>query len=343
MPKPHHILVIRFSDIGDVAIAVPVLRCLIQQNQNTRVTAVTKKFLKPVLETVEGLEVVTADIRGEHRGLKGLLKFYSEIKDKKVEAIADLHGSLRSTVLRGLFSLKGIACVTIDKGRADKRKLTTGKEFKQLKTTAERYADVFREWGFHIDLTKHRFPQSPQPNKKILKLLGADSKKRIGIAPFAFFKSKMYPLDLMEELLEVLSKTDKYKLILFGGKKEESELERLSKTYKNTFATYKTLSFKEEINLISNLDLMVSMDSGNAHLAAMQNVKVITLWGVTHPYAGFAPFHQPQDYCLLANREKFPLIPTSVYGNKYPEGYEKAAGSIPVQKILEKIEEVMGS
>ena len=58
------------------------------------------------------------------------------------------------------------------------------------------------------------------------------------------------------------------------------------------------LSFKEELELIRSLDVMVSMDSGNAHLAAMQDVKTITLWGVTHPYAGFAPFHQPEDYCI---------------------------------------------
>ena len=59
------------------------------------------------------------------------------------------------------------------------------------------------------------------------------------------------------------------------------------------------LSFSEELDTISNLDCMISMDSGNAHLAAMYGVKVITIWGVTHPFAGFAPFHQPKEYSLL--------------------------------------------
>ena len=343
MPKHRHILVIRFSDIGDVAIAVPVLRCLLQQNENVKVTVITKTFLKPVLETVKGLDVIAADIRGKHEGLLGLLKFYSEIKDNKFNVIVDLHNSLRSKILRMVFFLSGVSSVVIDKGRSDKRKLTSGKEFKQLKTTAERYADVFRRLGYQIDLSKHIFSIRPQLSKEISNWVGLDSKKWIGIAPFAFFESKMYPLDLMEKLIEQLSQSDKYKLILFGGKKEEIELKRLSEKYKNTLYTYQKISFKEEIDLISNLDLMVSMDSGNAHLAAMQNVKVITLWGVTHPYAGFSPFNQPQDYCLLADRIKFPLIPTSVYGNKYPANYKNAAGSIPVKTILDKIEEVLNS
>ncbi|PIV44896.1 MAG: ADP-heptose--LPS heptosyltransferase RfaF, partial [Candidatus Nealsonbacteria bacterium CG02_land_8_20_14_3_00_37_10] len=71
------------------------------------------------------------------------------------------------------------------------------------------------------------------------------------------------------------------------------------------------LSLDEELDIISNLDVMLSMDSGNAHIAAMLGVKVVTIWGVTHPYAGFAPFNQPSDYALLSNREKFYKIPTS--------------------------------
>ena len=87
---------------------------------------------------------------------------------------------------------------------------------------------------------------------------------------------------------------------------------------------------------------MLSMDSGNAHLAAMLGIKTVTIWGVTHPYAGFAPFHQPMDYAITSDKSKFPKIPTSVYGNKYPSGYEKASGSISPKTIIEKIESIIG-
>ncbi|NNL82488.1 MAG: ADP-heptose--LPS heptosyltransferase RfaF, partial [Winogradskyella sp.] len=59
--------------------------------------------------------------------------------------------------------------------------------------------------------------------------------------------------------------------------------------------------------------------------------------GVTHPYAGFAPFNQPSEYMLLPDRKEFPSIPTSVYGNKYPKDYELAAASIDPKLVIEKI------
>ena len=97
--------------------------------------------------------------------------------------------------------------------------------------------------------------------------------------------------------------------------KEIEQLNALEKKYDNVLNIAGKFSFEEELQLISSLDLMISMDSGNAHLSAMQQVKTITLWGVTHPYAGFAPFDQPADFCLLSNLEKYPKIPCSVYGN----------------------------
>jgi ADP-heptose:LPS heptosyltransferase len=83
------------------------------------------------------------------------------------------------------------------------------------------------------------------------------------------------------------------------------------------------------------------MDSGNGHLAALYDTPVITLWGVTHPYAGFVPFNQPNTNQLIADRTQYPLIPTSVYGNSYPRGYEKAITTIPPSLVVEKVLSVL--
>ena len=42
------------------------------------------------------------------------------------------------------------------------------------------------------------------------------------------------------------------------------------------------------IDLMAHLDLMISMDSANAHMAANTGVRVLTLWGMTHPFCGFS-------------------------------------------------------
>ncbi|HIC31331.1 MAG TPA: ADP-heptose--LPS heptosyltransferase RfaF, partial [Flavobacteriaceae bacterium] len=159
----------------------------------------------------------------------------------------------------------------------------------------------------------------------------------IGIAPFAQYPSKMYPLSQMKDVVKALE--EQYNIFLFGAKAEQQQLSELSNS-KNVVNVAGLLSFEEELHLISNLDLMLSMDSGNAHLAAMFGVKVLTIWGVTHPYAGFAAFNQPQDFHLLPDREKYTQIPTSVYGNKYPEDYIDVAGSISSKEVVEKIQSI---
>jgi ADP-heptose:LPS heptosyltransferase len=101
------------------------------------------------------------------------------------------------------------------------------------------------------------------------------------------------------------------------------------------------MSFEEELAMLSNLDAMVSVDTGNGHLAAMYGVPVITLWGNTHPFAGFAPFLQPEENQITANREQFPLIPTSIYGNKVPDGYDKVMETIDCGSVVERLRVVL--
>tara|TARA_R100001198_G_C5214245_1_gene198515 strand:- start:362 stop:1381 length:1020 start_codon:yes stop_codon:yes gene_type:complete len=338
MPSTKHILVIRLSAMGDVAMTVPVLKAFTAQYPEVKLTVLTREFFTPFFRDLENVSVFPADLKGTHKGVLGLYKLSKELKKLNIDAIADLHNVLRTNILKCFFL--GKPFVQIDKGRAEKKALVTGKTFQQLKTTHERYADVFRKLGFPLDLANPKFPNRVALNSKLQDLVGADTKKWIGMAPFAAHESKMYPLDLMEQVIETLSKT--HKILLFGGgKKEVDILDAYQSKYENVINLAGKLTLDEELDVISNLDVMLSMDSGNAHMAAMLGVKVITIWGVTHPYAGFAPFNQPEDFAILSDREQFPLIPTSIYGNKYPEGYQDAARSITPERVVEKINLVL--
>lgn len=340
MPKPSkHILAIRLSAMGDVAMVVPVLRALLQQHPQVKITVLTRPYFKPFFRDLENVTVFPADVKGRHKGVFGLYKLARRLnKNSTFYAVADLHSVLRSKVLK-----KFIRCrrfVTIDKGRKEKRFLTSMKLFKQLKTTHQRYADVFEALGFPVDMANPMFPKKARLSEKLKQMVGDPSKKKIGIAPFAAHEGKMYPLDLMKQVIETLSKD--YKVMLFGGGKlEANQLKDFENEFEGVVNIAGKLTLDEEMDLISNLDIMLSMDSGNAHIAAMLGIKVITIWGVTHPYAGFAPFNQPADYCLLADRTQYPKIPTSVYGNKYPEHYKNASSSIPPHIIAEKISSVI--
>ncbi|QHI37436.1 ADP-heptose--LPS heptosyltransferase 2 [Kordia antarctica] len=338
-----HILVIRLSAMGDVAMSIPVIKAMTRTYPNVKITVVSRVFLKPIFQNIPNVSFYTADVKSKHKGVSGLFKLYKELKKLNVDVVADLHNVLRSKILGTFFKLGGYKVCTIDKGRTEKKALTQTKSkiFKQLKTTHERYADVFRALGYELKLVKEDVLPQLKLTKKVTSFIGKDSKKWIGIAPFAAFAGKTYPTTQMEEVIAKLSKTNQYKIILFGGASDKNELASWHDTYDDVYNCAGLFSFEEELILISNLDLMLSMDSGNAHLAAMFGKKVVTIWGITHPYAGFYPFGQPLKNAIFADKEKYPLLPTSIYGNKYPAGYENVMESITPQVVFDKIVEVL--
>lgn len=335
-----HIAIIRLSAMGDVAMTVPVIRAFAQQYPKVKITMVSRPFFQPFFEGIPNLTFFAFDEKVKHKGFLGLVRLFRELYSLKIDAFVDLHNVLRSQVVRTLFRLSGKQVVAVDKGRAGKKALTRpeNKVFKPLTTMFERHSQVFEELGFTLDLSHPIFPEKAVLSDEILKSIGNPNQKLIGIAPFAQYESKVYPLDLMQEVISKLAVNQDQTILLFGGGKKETELlDAFAKPFDNVINIAGRIKFTQELQLISNLDVMLSMDSGNAHIAAMLGVKVITLWGATHPYAGFSPFNQPIENALVADRNLFPKLPTSVYGNKKVEGYEDAMRTILPEEVVAKL------
>jgi ADP-heptose:LPS heptosyltransferase len=340
-----HIAVIRLSAMGDVAMTVPVVRALVEQNPKIKVTVVSRPFFKPFFDEINNVTFFEIDLKNRHKGFFGILKLYSDLKKLDIDAIADLHNVLRSKIIRTLFALSGKKVAFTDKGRKEKQQITRleNKIFKPLKSMFERHVDTFAKLGFSVNLSNPKFPQKAILSSEILKVSGEkENQNWIGIAPFAQYESKVYPQDLMQNVIDELALNANNKIFLFGGGTKEIEiLNQFSKNRDKVIVVARTLNFTQELQLISNLDIMLSMDSGNAHIAAMLGIKVITLWGATHPFAGFSPFKQPLENCLVADRNQFPLLPTSVYGNKKVAGYEDVMRSISVESVTKKLNLVL--
>ena len=118
----------------------------------------------------------------------------------------------------------------------------------------------------------------------------------------------------MEEVVKLLSADNRLRIFLFGGGKDETEtLTQWASKYNHVFSCAGRFSFDEELALMSRLDVMLSMDSGNMHLASLVGTPVVSIWGATHPYAGFMGWNQPGKNALQVN---MPCRPCSVYGDK---------------------------
>ena len=323
--------------MGDVAMTVPVIRAFVAQYPEVKVTVVSRPFFKPFFNTIPQVHFFSIDLDQKHKGFLGIFRLFKELKKHGVDALADLHNVLRSKLLTFFFKLNGTVTATVDKGRKGKKELTRAKNkiFKPLPTMVQRHQEVFEKLGFSVNLAEPKFPKFPQDSAK-------QNQKWIGIAPFAQYESKVYPLDLMQVVIDDLATNQDYKIFLFGGgKREIALLDEMAEGKSNVENFAGKVKLPQELEIIANLDVMLSMDSGNAHIAAMLGVKVVTLWGATHSFAGFAPFNQPLENSLTPDKVKFPLLPTSVYGNKKVEGYENAMRTISPESVVAKVQSVL--
>lgn len=338
-----NIMVFRFSAMGDVAMSVPVLKAVTEQNEGVKIIMVSRPFFAPLFKDLPEVDFVPADFKNKYKGITGLLKLYKDLKKYPAGYLADLHDVLRTKILRKLFVLNGKKIAHIDKGRKEKKALTREKNkiFKALKSTHERYADVFRKLGFEVDLSQVDFLEKPALSSHVsLFLENFKEGKLIGIAPFAAHEGKQYPLEKIKEVIRLLLEKDPELniLLLGGGKEEKKKLDELEKINRNRVVNIAGIfPFEEELQIISRLDSLLSMDSGNGHLAALYGVPVISLWGATHPFAGFVPFGQAKENQILPDRKKYPQLPVSIYGNKTFEGFEKVWDDIKEEEVVRRL------
>jgi ADP-heptose:LPS heptosyltransferase len=316
MPGAAKILVIRFSAMGDVAMTAPVIKEFTASYPNTSVVILSRELFAPFFSGIRNTSFHTFNPK-QYKGFFGLVKLFLELRKHNFTAVADLHTNLRSAILCLLFILSGTKVRRLDKGRGDKKKLTrqVNKVLKPLKRTSERYADVFRKLGFPFQLS-HQLPTRSlaivtpalQPFLEVHK-----TQKYIGISPFAQHAQKVYPLEKMEYVLQKLSELGHRIFVFGGGAQERSIAETWEHKYINVHSVIQKINLTTELDLISHLDVMVSMDSSGMHLASLKGIPVISIWGSTHPNAGFMGYGQLDQDAVQIELE---CRPCSIYGNK---------------------------
>ncbi|ADY52659.1 glycosyl transferase family 9 [Pseudopedobacter saltans DSM 12145] len=310
--KGQKILIIRLSAMGDVAMTAPVLKQLAQQNPKSSFVFLTRPLFKAFLEDLPNVTVFPFD-PNTYKGIAGLYRLYKELKKQKIDAVADLHYNLRSRILSLFFWLSAIPIAHLNKGRKEKKALSR-KENKTrlpLEPTWKRYTEVFKNLGLEASIENKLIRQKEDLSPEILSITQGKNAPWIGISPFAQHMQKVYPLDKMEDVIRQLSK---YKIFIFGGGTEEKQTAEVwEREYEHVTSTIGKIKLQEELKLISNLDVMISMDSSGMHMASLKGVRVVSVWGATHPYAGFLGFGQQESDCAQIDLE---CRPCSIYGNK---------------------------
>ena len=344
--KKEHILIIRFSALGDVAMVVPVVSSLARQYPDLRITVLSRSFARSLFEDLApNIGFMEADLKREYHGIKGLNALYRRLTAKQFTAVADLHNVLRSDFLRMRFNIGRYKVAHINKHRKGRRRLTTtnNKQLVQQPSSFQNYADVLARLGYPIELDFHSiFPEGKGDLSLLPATLTLSPQQNIGIAPFAAHEGKIYPLPLMQQVIEQLIKQyPEAHIFLFGkGKREEEVFPQWCKQYPSCiYVGSQVETMKQELILMSHLDVMLSMDSANMHLASLTATPVVSVWGATHPYAGFMGWNQD-----LENVIQVPLEcrPCSIYGQKpCMRGDYACLNNIAPETIVERINKIL--
>lgn len=326
-----HLLALRFSALGDVLMTVPVISQLARQYPDLTITVVSRPLTQSIFAQLPPNVHFHAVKPQLYPGLPGLVRMWRELRGLRPTVVCDLHDVLRTKVLRLLARLSGLPVTHIRKDRRARRRFLSERPVRQQVTAIARYQAALAELGYPVDMTD----AAP--------LFTSDRKQGIGIAPFAAHRGKTYPAELMEEVVRLLAE-DGHRICIFGaGDGERKVAEGWAERYPGVESLIGRLpDMAAEAHCIAGLQVMLAMDSGNMHLAALTDTPVVSLWGATHPLGGFLGWRQPMANVLQAG--DLACRPCSIFGNKpCRQGNYPCLRRITPEAVRDKIRSIVCS
>jgi ADP-heptose:LPS heptosyltransferase len=339
-------LIVRYSQIGDVLILIPLVFSLGKQYPDDEFTVLTNpKFAGLFKQMPPNVSLYPMTYRKKRIPLRGLVHLFNRYLlllkislSNKYDKVALLQNGTFEDQLQRLFSIRKSKIAGIDL-----TDFLSKEKFKIASPDSPSLFDLFIRTLSQLDYTglKNEFDfsfytQSDRRNNLLEKCNIKKNKQLIGLAPFSRLKAKMYSLDKMEEIIRFYHQKENIGvLILGGGRDEKFQAESWEEKYPGIVSLVDALSFDEEITLISACSLVLSMDSANMHLASFVGVPVVSIWGPSHPKLGYYPVNQDINNAV---QKELPCRPCSFWGeNPCANANKYECMNIAPEIIIEKI------
>lgn len=350
--KYHNVLITRFRLLGDVAMTIPVVYSACEAHPDVRFVIATQSVASTLfVNAPSNLTVVSIDHRTELSSFGSLRRLARRlVNDYGIDAMVDLQGEYRSWLLGVCLRLQGVKkVVRIDKGTKGKRALTRrrNKRMFPLVTQRDRYREALNRMGFTFDETfTSIYGDNAQADSALFAHLSAakqPGERWIAVAPFAKWNGKIYPMHLMEKVLDQIAAWQGVRIFLLGqGDNERDQFRKWTAKYANATSLAECRNgFPAELALLSHCDVMLSMDNMNMHLASLVRVPVVSVWGASHPYCGFMGWKQDEANVVQLNMA---CRPCSLFGDKkcYYNDFFCLTGIQP-QMVISAVEKVLNT
>lgn len=344
MRTPHNILIIRFSSIGDIVLASPVVRFLRERFPDSRIDFLTKKKYAELLRWNPGLtNVILFDEDADNlKALRG------RIREMRYDLIVDLHNSLRSIYLR---TFSGARRVRVFRKRAFRRFLLVRFKknlYRRPSPVVERYTDTVRIYGEPATTTDF-----PLPDDLVRTATGrvhagkiTPEDRLVGFAPTAMHFTKRWPMDRFVRLGLALSAGQKVKILIFGSQDEAEYCSDIAHLINSGASAHCAENFAGRLSLSETAaaaglcSVVVSNDTGLMHIAEARGVPVVALFGSSVKEFGFAPLGPKS---VLVENAGLVCRPCSHVGRKScPKEHFKCMNDITPERVHAEVARLLG-
>ena len=281
--KKQKVLIIRFSSIGDIVLASPVIRCVKQQLVNSEVHFLSKKSFKAVTEANPYIDKF-------YYLDNNLADLIDELDAENYDYIIDLHNNFRTFKIKLALKCKSF---TYKKESIAKFILTNLKiNLMSGRHITDRSLDTVKPLGVLNDGRglDYFIPKNVQVS--IHDLPTPHQFGYIAIVIGASYYTKKLPVYKLQELCTRID----YPIVLIGGKEDVAEGEEIAKIA--PFKIYNAcgkFSLHESAWLVKESKLVISHDTGLQYIACAFKKKVFAIWGGTSPKLDVEPYYHTND------------------------------------------------
>lgn len=332
-------LVIRFSSIGDIVLASPVLRCLKKQVATAEVHFLTKSSFKPVTidnPYVDKFFYYDNDIDA----------VIAVLKKEEYDYVIDLHNNFRSKKVKHALAVRSY---TIDKLNFQKLLLTKfGIDIMPKRHITTRSLDTVAVFGVKDDNggLDYFIPEEDRVNESDIP--ASHHAGYIALVIGASYYTKKLPVHKLIALCNEIH----HPIILIGGKEDAEVGEKIAGTGDGKiYNACGKFNLNESADLVRRSKVIISHDTGLQYIASAFNKKVLAIWGSTSPKLDVEPYYSK---AFLATQNELPYDniirqpplkcqPCSKYGNKKcPLGHFKCMEQMDIQYIVGRVEYRLG-
>lgn len=329
------ILILRLSSIGDIVLTQPVPQLLRENYPNATIDFLTKPAYQGVVEAFGCIDNIYL-----WQDKQAVLK---TIRKQKYDLLVDLHAKLNTFIIKILCGARKI--ITVNKKHWYRQALTK----KIVKKPNQAMSHIYQQTLEKINLqSDSRFPKlHPDLNlreqtDKLLTAAGINRNKHlIGVFPGALHYNKRYPVSYLTQFINMVPEELNCQFVILGSEADKVFANRIiAMTQVKLFDLCGQVDLAELIALISNLDAVISNDSGPMHITAALQKPQIAIFGSTHSVLGFSPLN----FKALLLQANLKCQPCSTYGkSKCPLGTLDCLKKITPQHLLDSFLELKKS